>query len=239
MGAMFLGHYGLALASKRAAPRTSLGTLTFAAEFLDELWPVLLLLGVERVRIVPGLMEANALDFTHYPWSHSLLMAVGWGASVGGAYWLLRRRGRGALVVGALVVSHWLLDVPVHRPDLPLWPGSATSVGLGGWNSLALTLVLELGILGLGLLVYLRTTRPLDGIGRWALWAMVAVLVLFYLGGTLGPTPPDAHQLALGSLGLWLFVPWSWWIDRHRALRDAPSSTPGAGADPPRPEDRP
>ena len=75
---MFLGHYGVAFAAKRAAPRTSLGALAFAAQFLDELWPILLLLGVEKVKIVPGLMAASPLDFTHYPYSHSLLMAIVW-----------------------------------------------------------------------------------------------------------------------------------------------------------------
>jgi hypothetical protein len=104
---MFLGHYGLAFAARRAAPRTSLGTLTFAAEFLDELWPILLLLGVEQVRIVPGLMTMSPLDFVFYPYSHSLLMAVVWALIIGGLYFAIRRYGRGAWVVALLVVSHW------------------------------------------------------------------------------------------------------------------------------------
>jgi hypothetical protein len=116
---MFLGHYGLAFAAKRAAPRASLGVLTFAAQFLDELWPILLILGVEQVRIVPGLMAASPLDFVYYPFSHSLLMAIVYGIVIGGAYFLLRRYVRGAWVVGLLVVSHWFLDVPMHQADLP------------------------------------------------------------------------------------------------------------------------
>jgi len=117
---MFLGHSGIALAAKRAAPRTSLGALTFAAQWLDELWPILLLAGVEQVRIVPGLLAASPLDFVHYPWSHSLLMAAVWAIVIGAIYRVARRDSRGALVVGALVLSHWLLDLPMHRPDLPL-----------------------------------------------------------------------------------------------------------------------
>src|SRR3954470_9507201 len=115
---MFLGHYGLAFAAKRAAPRTSLRALTSAAEFLDELWPILLLIGVEHVRIVPGLMAASPLDFTDYPISHSLLLAIVWAALTGGVYFLLRRYGRGAWIMGLLVVSHWFLDLPMHRADL-------------------------------------------------------------------------------------------------------------------------
>lgn len=213
---MFLGHYGIAFAAKRAAPRTSLGALTFAAQFLDELWPLLLLVGLEQVRIVPGLMDANALDFVHYPFSHSLLMAAIWGALIGVAYFAIRRDGRGALVLGALVVSHWLLDVPMHRPDLPLWPGSGTLVGFGAWNSVALTLVIELAFFATGLALYVRATRARDRIGRWGLWAMVALLILFFMGGTLGPPPPSERAIAFGALGVWLFVPWGWWVDRHR-----------------------
>src|ERR1700682_4163769 len=119
-GHMFLGHYGLALAAKRVAPRTSLSALTFAAQFCDELWPILLLFGVEHVKIVPGLMAANPLDFTYYSFSHSLLMTIVWGGLIGGVSYLLSRYGRGAWVLAILVASHWFLDLVVHRPDLPL-----------------------------------------------------------------------------------------------------------------------
>jgi membrane-bound metal-dependent hydrolase YbcI (DUF457 family) len=212
---MLLGHYGLAFAAKRAAPRTSLGTLVFAAQFLDELWPILLLLGVERVRIVPGLMKTNALEFVSYPVSHSLLMALVWGALIGGAYYASRRDRRAALVVGALVASHWFLDAPMHRPDLPLWPGGPR-LGGGLWNSVPATVLIELALFGFGLFVYLRRTRARDGVGRWGLWSMVALLLLIFLGGLGGAAPPGARAVAIVTLGLWLFVPWAAWVDRHR-----------------------
>jgi hypothetical protein len=213
---MFLGHYGLAFATKRAAPRTSLGTTFFAAQFLDELWPILLLAGIERVRIVPGLMAANVLDFEFYPYSHSLVAALAWAVLIGLAYFALRRCGRGAWIVAACVASHWFLDVPMHRPDLPLYPGSRTLVGLGLWNSVPLTLIVELALFALGLAVYLRDTRARDRVGSWGLWAMVALLAAFFLGGTFGGTPPSVRSLALSALGLWLFVPWAWRVDGHR-----------------------
>jgi len=218
---MFLGHYGVAFAARRAAPRTSLGTTIFAAQWLDELWPILLLAGVEQVRIVPGLMAASALDFVSYPISHSLVTALGWAVLIGLVYYVVRRYGRGAWIVGASVASHWLLDAPMHRPDLPLWPGSHTFVGLGLWNSLWATIVIELALFATGIVLYVRGTRALDRIGSWGLWAMVALLVFFFIGGTMGAPPPDARALALTTLGLWLFVPWGWWVDRHRALREA------------------
>lgn len=216
---MLLGHYGLSFAAKRVAPRTSLGTLAFAAQFLDELWPILVLLGVERVRVVPGLMPANPLDFEHYPFSHSMLMAGLWGVLIGGTYFAVRRYGREALVVGALVLSHWFLDVPMHRPDLPLWPGSDVLVGGGLWRSVPLTMLAEVVVFGAGLALYLRDTRPLDRIGSWGLWGMVALLMLIALGSLFGPPPTSAVAVASGALGLWLFVPLAWWVDRHRGAQ--------------------
>lgn len=215
---MFLGHYGVAFAAKRAAPRTSLGTLTFAAQLLDELWPIFLLVGLERVRIVPGLMATSPLDFVHYPISHSLATAIGWAVIVGAGYFLVRRYRRGAWVVGMLVLSHWFLDAPMHRPDLPLWPGSSILVGAGLWNSVAATLLIEVLVFAIGLAIYLRTTRARDRVGSWGLWAMVAVLVLIYLSSFFGPPPPSERALAVTALGVWLFVPWSYWVDRHREV---------------------
>lgn len=216
---MFLGHYGIALAAKRVAPRTSLGALTFAAEFLDELWPILLLLAVEQVKIVPGLMTTSPLDFVYYPFSHSLLMAIVWGALVAILYFVLRRYRRGALVMGVLVVSHWLLDLPMHRPDLPLWPGGGSPrFGWGLWNSVAATYVIELGIYAIGIGVYLRATRARDRIGSWGLWVYIVVLALIYLSSNASPPPPSERVLAWMALAIWLFVPWAWWVDRHRIL---------------------
>ena len=221
---MFLGHYAVALAAKRAAPRTSLGTLILAAQFLDELWPLLLLAGLEHVRIVPGLMAANSLDFAHYPISHSLVTAAGWGLLLGGLYYAARRYRTGAWVVGGAVVSHWLLDVPMHRPDLPLWPGSPTRVGLGLWNSVPATIAIELGLFALGVALYLRTTRARDDVGRWGLWMLVAVLAAIGLSSATGAPPPSERAVAVATLGLWLFVAWGYWVDRHREVVGAEAS---------------
>ena len=235
---MFLGHYGLAFAAKRVAPRTSLGTFALAAQLLDEIWPIFVLAGLERVRVVPGLMAANPLDFEYYPYSHSLAGALVWSVLLGAIYYAMRRDRGSAGIVALLVLSHWILAVPMHRPDLPLWPGSATRIGLGAWRSIPLTIVLELAVFGFGLVVYLRTTRARDRIGSWALWAMVAVLLLIFASGFTASAPPDGRAVALGALGLWLFVPWGYWIDRHRELTERGSarhgSTRRSAADAPR-----
>ncbi len=212
---MFLGHYGLALASKRAAPRASLGALVFAAQWLDELWPVLLLIGVERVRIAPGLMAASPLDFESYPISHSLLTALVFGLIAGGIYYALKRDSKSALIFGALVPSHWLLDLPMHRPDLPLWPGSV-KVGLGAWNSVPLSVAIELAMFAGGAFIYLRATKPRDRTGTLALVGLLAFLLLCYAGALFGPPPTSPQAIAWSALLLWLMIPWAAWIDRHR-----------------------
>jgi hypothetical protein len=215
---MFLGHYGVAFAAKRVAPRTSLGALVFAGEFLDEVWPILLLLGVEQVRIVPGLMVMSPLQFTYYPYSHSLVMAVVWGAVIGALYFAFRKYGRGAWVLALLVLSHWVLDLPVHQKDLPLWPGaSSPKFGWGLWNVMVATYIIEFTIFLAGVSAYTRATRPLDKIGRFGWWIYVIVLMILFVASN-GPPPPSVKALAWTALGIWLFVPWAWWIDKHRTL---------------------
>jgi hypothetical protein len=212
---VFVGHIGLALAAKRAAPLTSLGTLVAAAAFLDLVWPALLLAGVERVRIDPGNTAFTPLDFEHYPFTHGGAAVALWALAFGGVY--LARTGyrRGAVVAGVLVASHWALDALVHRPDLPLvWDG--TKVGLGLWNSVPATLGVELAILAAGLLAYVREAPARDGTGRWGLAGLAAFLLVAYLANALGPPPPSVKAIATGGFAQWLLVAWAAWIDRHR-----------------------
>jgi membrane-bound metal-dependent hydrolase YbcI (DUF457 family) len=212
---MFLGHFAIGFAAKRYAPRASLGTLFLAAQFIDLLWPLLVLAGIERVRIAPGITVVTPLDFEHYPWSHSLLMVVVWGVLFAAAYFLIRRDRRTSLVLGLAVVSHWVLDWLTHRPDLPLAPG-AERVGLGLWNSFAGTLVVELGLFALGVFLYVRATRARNRVGSWALWSLVVFLVAIYAGNLFGAPPPDAMAIAWVGQAQWLLVAWGYWIDRHR-----------------------
>jgi len=212
---LFVGHFGAGLAAKALAPRVSLGSLFLAAQIIDLVWPTLLLLGLERVRIAPGVTAVTPLDFEHYPFTHSLAAVLLWAFLFGLAYLGLKRYPRGAIVLGALVVSHWLLDLLVHRPDLPLYPGSA-KVGLGLWNSVAGTLIVELAVFGLGAALYLRTTRSKDRIGVWALWSLLGFLLLIHLGNLLGPPPPSGAAIAWVGHAQWLLVLWGYWIDRHR-----------------------
>ncbi len=217
---MFLGHYGVALAAKKVAPKASLGTLVFAAQFADLLWPILLLAGVEKLRIVPGLMAASPFDFTSYPYSHSLVWQLGWGAVVGCICFLLRREARTALVLAAVVPTHWILDYVAHRPDMPIFPGGA-KYGLGMWNSVPLTIGVEYVALAAGLAIYLSVTRAKDRKGGWIFWSLIVFLAGLYPGALFGPPPPSVNVIAGSALALWLTVPWAAWADRHREARKA------------------
>ena len=212
---MFIGHIGLALAAKHVAPKPSLGTLTLAAQWADGLWPIFLLLGWEQVRIVPGITAVTPLLFVSYPFTHSLIADVVWGLLLGGVYFVLRRDVNGALWLGALVVSHWVLDFISHRADMPLWPGG-TPYGLGLWYSIPATLIVEFALFGFGVVVYSRATRARDRWGSVLLWSFVVVLAAIYLMAVFGPPPPSVAVLAWSGLLGWLFLAWAYWIDRHR-----------------------
>ncbi len=216
---MFIGHFAVAFGAKKAAPRASLGTLILASQFLDFLWPILVLLGVEHATIEPGNTVVTPLNFTDYPVSHSLLMALIWSAVVGGAYWIVKRSVNIALILAGCVTSHWVLDALTHRPDLPIAPGVPAMVGLGLWNSFAGTVVVEFALFVAGIWLYVRTTAARDRIGSIAFWAFAAFLLVSWLGNLFGPPPPDVRAVAWISVLMWLLIPWAVWIDRHRVLR--------------------
>jgi hypothetical protein len=212
---MLVGHLAVALGAKRAESRVPLGAAVAAAFGLDLLWPILLLLGVESVRVQPGDTAFTNLSFDSYPWSHSLLLATVWSVVA----MTVTRRGyrswRIGAVLGTLVLSHWILDFITHRPDLPLWPGGPV-VGLGLWNSIAGTLLIEGSLIAGGVWLYVGSTASRDRTGRWALVALVAVTGVIWATQPWSRPPPSAIAVAWGALILWLLPPWAQWIETHR-----------------------
>jgi len=215
---MFVGHLAVALAAKRMAPRASLGWLVAASFGIDLLWPVLLLAGIERVAIDPGNTVFTPLDFESYPWSHSLLMVIIWAALLAVVARQRLQHKADALVVGGLVVSHWFLDWVTHRPDLPLWP-SGPVTGLGLWNSLVGTLVVEGALFAIGIVMYQTVTRATDRVGTWAFVGLIGLTGAIWLSGPWSAPPPSASAIAVVGLAMWLFPAWAAWIDRHRSSR--------------------
>lgn len=213
---MFIGHFAVALAAKKAAPKTSLATLIAASQLVDLLWPLLLLLGLEHVRIDPGNTVMTPLDFYNYPITHSLVGAVGWSLLFGGIYYFRRQLRREAMVVSLVVFSHWILDLLTHRPDLPLFTSDTMKFGMGLWNSAAGTIVVEFALFAVGAYIYFSSTTAKNKIGFYAPVSLLVFLVVMHLGNIFGPPPPSEAMIAIAGNAMWLFVLWGWWIEKHR-----------------------
>lgn len=213
---MFIGHFGVGFGAKKIDTKPSLGTLFFAAQFIDLLWPILLLLGIEEVKIDPGNTVFTPLNFVYYPFTHSLAGVLFWGIVVGAGYYLIKKNSKTALLLGALVVSHWVLDLLVHAPDLPIVPGLDVKIGLGLWNSFALSLIVELVIFAVGTFFYFQVTKAKNKKGNYGFWGLIIFLLLIYFMNIFGSTPPSAEAIAwVGNLQ-WIFVLWAYWVDRNR-----------------------
>lgn len=232
---MFVGHYAVGLAAKKFAPRTSLGVLIAAPILLDLLWPIFLLIGWEHVSIVDSANPFLRLQFDSYPISHGLVAVIGWATLFASIYLGVTRYLAGAITIWVGVVSHWLMDYVVHRPDLPLYAGGSRLVGLGLWNRRWLTIAVELSLLAVGVAIYMFRTKPKDKLGSFGFGAFVAVILALYGVVAFGPPPPSLNKVAIGALVSLLFVPWAWWFDSHREPRQPnaePVSESVAGAGP-------
>lgn len=216
---MFIGHFGAGFAAKRVDPKPSLGTLFLASQFIDLLWPVFLLIGLEKVIIDPGNTAFTPLNFCYYPFSHGFLSVFLLSVLFGAIYFILKRNVKTSIVLGALVISHWVLDFITHRPDLPLVPGLDLKVGLGLWNSVILTILIEGAIFIGGVYLYLKTTHAENWKGSIGFWSLVIFLIVVYLLNIFGSPPPSSDAIAIVSLSQWLLIIWAYWIDRNRNAR--------------------
>lgn len=219
---MFIGHFAMGFGAKKFAPQLSLGVLFMACQLADLIWPNLVLLGVEKFTIEPGVTVLTPLDFQHYPFSHSLLALLVWAVIFALLYKALRRAGtRAAIVIGLLVVSHWLLDVLTHRPDMPVTLGDANRIGLGLWNHPVPAIGVEVLLFAVGVWMYAASTRALNRQGSIGFWALVVFLLLVYAANLLGPPPPSVEAVAWSAEAIWLLVAWGFWVDHNRGAGPA------------------
>lgn len=216
---MFIGHFGTGLAAKKLDSKISLGTLFLAAQFIDLLWPIFLLLGIEKVKIEQGNTSFTPLNFISYPYTHSLFGVLIWALLLGVIYFLFSKNIKSALLLAALVVSHWILDLFTHRPDLQLLPWNDFKMGFGLWNSVALTIIVEGLIFILGAYLYLSATKATNKKGSFGLWGLLIFLSLIYVMNIIGPPPTETKAIAVVGLFQWLLVGWAYWIDKNRTPR--------------------
>ncbi len=214
---MFVGHYSVSFAVKSVDKSIPLWVLFLAGQFVDVLWATLVLLGIEKLRVVEGITASNALDLYYMPYTHSLVAALGWGLFGVVAYKLLRlSRTSAALLVGVAIFSHWLLDFLVHRPDLPIYD-NVIKVGLGLWNYRAVALALEFTLLFVSFWFYLRATRAVEKSGKYAMGIFVAALAIVQLASVFGAAPQSDVAVAASGLSLYLvFAAIAFWLERKR-----------------------
>jgi len=224
---MFAGHFGVGMGLKRAAPRLSLGWLFLAVNWVDIVWSALIMVGVEHVAIEPGNTAVTPLNFYDYPITHSLAATGLWMLA---AYLLVRAlgpgapgaRNRNAIILALAVGSHFVLDLITHRPDLPLWGGSDIYLGFDLWRSVAATAIVEMAILVVGLLIYLRTTRGTSRWGRIGPWVLALLLVAIQMSAYIGPPPPGIMAIGIvGLAGQLLLVLLAFSVDRGRVAAHA------------------
>lgn len=217
---MFVGHFAVGFAAKRIEPKVSLGTFVLASMAADLLWCLFMLAGIEHVQFKTGMGAANYLGAADVPFSHSLLMDAIWAALFAAAYFWQRRYRRGAWLLFAAVLSHWLLDFVSHRPDMPLAPGVHGYFGLGLWASIPATVIIEGGFWLLAIVLYVRATRAEKRAGVYAFWIVIALLTLMWYSNIAGPPPPNPRLAPVVSLIIFsLATAWAYWVNRLRPGR--------------------
>jgi membrane-bound metal-dependent hydrolase YbcI (DUF457 family) len=213
---MFIGHFGAAFAAKKIDQKPSLGTMLLASQFIDLLWPIFIIAGIEKVKIDPGNTAFTPLDFIYYPFTHSLFGVILWALLFGTVYYSFKKNLQGSLLLFSLVVSHWVLDFITHKPDLLILPFWDFKAGLGLWNSIPLTLIVEMLVFAGGVYLYIKTTKAKNKIGSIGLWSLLVFLVAIYFMTVFGPPPPSEEAIGYAGLSMWIFVAWAYWIDKNR-----------------------
>jgi len=216
---MGIGHFGIALIAKRAEPALSLGTVALAAMLADFVCFILLIAGIEHFSNVPG-ARLNLMFGDHIVWSHSLLMDATWGAIFAAIFFAIRRAAKGAWILFACVVSHWILDVISHRPDMALAPGTEARLGFELWNSFPATLAVEGGFWLLAIIVYVRSTKAKSVPGAIAFWVGASLLTLISLVNLRAGIDQSPVRAGIGGLIVFsIFVAWAYWMNRARAFK--------------------
>ncbi len=217
---MFIGHYAVSLALKKFEKRASLGVLFLAVQFIDILFFPLVLLGIERMNILENFTQSTHFQLEYMPYTHSLLGSLFWaGVAYGLFRWLIVKKNSVAIVVALAVFSHWLFDLVVHTPDLPLWSDTSLKLGFGLWNNAIATYALEAVLLVSALWLYLGSTSATSAVGKYGMSVFVVFLLLVNVLNIFGPLQGDSKLvLAISALtSYFLFAVVAFWLDTKRS----------------------
>lgn len=213
---MFIGHYGVAMSAGKAGSGFRLGTAILAAQFLDLLWPLFTIAGIESFSIVPGDTKLTPLRFDNYPYTHSLSGSLAIALLFGLLYYFIRKNLRLAIVYAVMVFSHWVLDFITHKTDLAVSFTSPHKLGLGLWNYPVAAIVLESIVFIAGVYIYLSGTKPLNAKGKVLPLVLTGLLGIIYVMNLAGPPPPSVNAVSYSALLLWAFVLLGYWTDKNR-----------------------
>ncbi len=217
---MFVGHYAAALALKKFEKRASLGVLFLAVQFVDILFFPLVLLGIERMNIMENFTQSTHFQLEYMPYTHSLVGSLFWAGIAYALFrWLIVKKNSVAMVVALAVFSHWLFDLVVHTPDLPLWSDTSLKLGFGLWNNDIATYALEAILLVSALWLYLRSTSATSAVGKYGMSVFVVFLLLVNVLNIFGPLQGDSKLvLAISALtSYFLFAAVAFWLDTKRS----------------------
>jgi hypothetical protein len=219
---MFVGHYSVSFALNNRRDRIPLWVLFIAVQLVDILWAIFILLGIEKVRIVPGITATSPLDLYYMPYTHSLLGAIGWSGVAFVSYRLAagsKASNSSALIVALAVFSHWILDLIVHRPDLSIY-GDTLKVGLGLWDYKYLAFVLEMSILVVGIMLYVKRNKGISRGRRYGMLTFGSFMILIQSMGTFMGRPISSDRtIATTNLVLYiLFAGVAFLLERQRKV---------------------
>jgi hypothetical protein len=217
---MFVGHYAAGLALKKYEKRASLGVLFLAVQFVDILFFPFVLLGIERVNIVENFTQSTHFELEYMPYTHSLVGSVFWAALVYALFrWVIVKQHGVAVVLALAVFSHWVFDLVMHTPDLPLWSDASLKLGLGLWNNSVAAYLLEAALLLGALWLYLSSTSATSKTGKYGMVVLVVFMLLINIGNIFGPLQGDNKVVFAASalFAYFLFAGVAFWLEKKRS----------------------
>jgi len=206
---MFIGHYGAAYAAKTVAPKAPLAAYFLAVQALDVLFSVFVLGGVEHMEIIHKYTAYNPYRLYDMPITHSLVGSLGWAVAVALIAAIARLPRRESLWLGLAVFSHFLLDLPVHTPDLTIAGNDTARLGLGLWNNVPLVLALELAVLLGGWLLFTRSKRGDATFPERRNQIFIVILILLTIVTPFAPDPPSPAAFAVQALVMYFALAWA------------------------------